>query len=144
MRKIFFALTLLVGSFVAAAGAAADRDISQSDVAGEPTAYLNVVQEPDPALLGGWKVEWRRYREKGSRVDINPVQYWLVKHGDRYALYFYRIKKEAGKRFEGWKDWTANGNEIVSDTGIRFFARNGNVYFQWKDDQPIQMNRIQG
>jgi hypothetical protein len=137
-------LTLLVGSFVFTTGDATAQGIKRSDVEGEPSVYLKVIKEPDPALMGGWKIEWRRHRERGSRIDINPVQYWLVKRGDRYALYFYRIKREVGKRFIGWQEWTANGNEIVSGTGIRFLARDGNVYFQWKDDQPVQMSRIEG
>lgn len=130
--------------FAASALAAQEAHIKPLDVAGQPRVFCQVVKEPDPQLMGGWKCVWARPLEKTHDFDTNPVEYWLVKRGDRYALYFYRTKEDGIiKKYIGWKDWVINGTEINSDTGVKLFTKDGGVYFKWKQDTPIKMERIE-
>lgn len=62
-----------------------------------------------------------------------------MKKDDRYALYFYRASRGGAKRFVGWRDWTINGNEIDSGTGIRIVAKDGVVYYRWQNQTPEPM-----
>jgi hypothetical protein len=107
----------------------------------KPTVFCNVLREPDPALLGGWKGTARLTLETGA-LDINPVKYWLYKFGDRYALYFERVARDGRKRYQGWKSWTISGKEITSDEEIRIYTENGEVYFQWKNERAEKMTRF--
>jgi hypothetical protein len=107
----------------------------------KPTAFCQVLSPPDPLLLGGWQIVYVRTTETGTS-DSNPVKYWLVKYGDQYALYFDRITRGGKKRFMGWKDWSINGHEISSDTGVRIFVENGEVYYSWQGQAPGKMRRI--
>ena len=118
--------------------------ITPQTVAGIPSVFAKVIKEPDPQLMGGWQCMWPRFRAKTGQTDTNPVEFWLVKRDNRYALYFYRFKTEEQKTYAGWKEWTINGNEIISDTGVRFFAEGGDVFFQWQNDKPVKMSRIEG
>jgi hypothetical protein len=111
------------------------------DEAGKPTVYCKVVQEPNPQLLGGWKCVFPLHLENGE-LDTNPAKYWLVKEGDRYALYFDRIARNGRKRYSGWKDWTIRATEIDSGTGVRIYTEDGAVFLRWKDDMPAKMTRI--
>jgi hypothetical protein len=111
------------------------------DAAGNPTVYCNVVQEPNAHLLGGWKCVFPLHLESGE-LDINPAKYWLVKEGDRYALYFDRIARNGKKRYSGWKNWTIRGAEIDSGTGVRIYTQDGAVFFRWMDEHPAKMTRI--
>lgn len=115
--------------------------ISAQDVAGTPDAYCTVVEEPDPALMGGWKCIFVRQTEEGTS-EANPVQYWLVKRGERYALYYFRIAREGRKRYVGWRDWTINGKEMNSNSGVRVFLQDGKVYFSWQGNTPVEMEPI--
>jgi hypothetical protein len=126
---------LLLGALLGAAAAA------PPDAAGDPTVYCNVVQEPNPLLLGGWKCVFPLHLESGE-LDTNPAKYWLVKEGDRYALYFDRTARNGRKRYSGWKDWTIRGAEIDSGTGVRIYTQDGAVFFRWKDERAAQMTRI--
>jgi hypothetical protein len=113
--------------------------IRQKDVAGEPSVYCKVLKEPDPILLGGWKCGYNRNFAGSQEYDYNPIAYWMVKKGDRYALYFYRATRGGTKRFVGWRDWTVNGSEIYSDTGVRFVAKDGAMYYIWDNQEPEKM-----
>jgi hypothetical protein len=138
MKQISIAVVLWMVLSGWAGLAAAEKPM---DFAGKPTVYCNVSQEPDPHLLGGWKCIFPLHLENGE-LDTNPAEYWLVKDGDRYALYFDRRARNGRKRYFGWKDWTVSGSEITSGTGVRIFAQNGEVFFQWKDERPAKMTRI--
>jgi hypothetical protein len=109
----------------------------------KPTVFCNVIKEPDPALLGGWKCVFPLHLEKGE-LDTNPAKYWLVKVGDKYALHFDRIARNGRKRYTGWQTWTVNGKEITSETGVRIYTQNGEVFFKWKDDNAAKMTKIDG
>lgn len=130
---------LVVAVLVLLLGCTSMAVIRAKDVAGEPTAYLTTVKEPDPILLGGWKCGYNRNLAGTQEYDYNPIAYWLVKKGDKYALYFYRATRGGGKRYVGWRDWTISGNEIYSDTGVRFVAKDGAVYYIWQDQKPERM-----
>ena len=116
--------------------------IRSRDVAGEPTVYCKVTKEPNPLLMGGWKCGYNRKVADSLEYDFNPVAYWLVERDGKYGLYFYRVTRGGGKRFVGWRDWTINGDEIHSDTGIRFVARDGDVYYIWQNEKPEKMTRF--
>ncbi len=117
--------------------------IKPQDVAGTPSTFAKVIKEPNPRLMGGWQCTWHRYRNKQGKTDVNPIEFWLVKWDNRYGLYFYRFKAEENKTYSGWKDWTINGDEIVSGTGVRFFTDGTDVYFQWESDKPSKMIPIE-
>lgn len=119
-------------------------NIKSQDVAGTPNPFAKVIKEPNPRLIGGWQCTWQRYRAKQGKTDVNPIEFWLVKRDNRYGLYFYRFKAEENRRYSGWKDWTINGDEIISGTGVRFFTDGTDVFFQWESDKPTKMSPIEG
>lgn len=120
-------------------------NIKPQDVAGAPKAYCKVIKEPDPLLMGGWQCVWAFYIQKLHEHDTNPVEFWLIKRDNRYALYLYRTKDGGRKKYIGWRTWTINGKEIYSETkDMRFFTEGGEVFFKWKQEKPIKMSRIQG
>ncbi len=114
---------------------------AESGAAAEPTVFCQVIKEPDPELLGWRKCTFSLDVGKGER-DINPAEYRLIKIGDKYALFFDRVARNGRKRYTGWKDWTIDGKEIRSTTGVRIFTENGQVFFQWKDESPVEMTKI--
>lgn len=152
MRKFCVAWMVIGFVFVALAAFAPARaeqaGISASDVAGAPSELAKVQKEPDPALMGGWKCVYQRFRPKTGEYDPEPVEFYLAKFGDKYGIYFYRSKPEGGgKVYRGWRDFTINGKEITSDTGVRFFTQDGKVFFSWEQgqkDKPAEMTRIPG
>jgi hypothetical protein len=142
MKKQFGMLLILI-LFLACTGCAGNgSSLLPMGAGSEPTTFCHVVSPPNPLLMGGWQIVYVRTTETGES-DANPVKYWLVKHGDRYALYFDRITRGGKKRFMGWKDWTIYGDEISSDTGVRIFVENGAVYYSWQGQAPGRMNRIE-
>jgi len=116
--------------------------IRSKDIAETPTTYCKVAKDPNPLLLGGWKCGYNRSFADSLEYDFNPIAYWLVKKDDKYALYFYRATRGGAKRFVGWRDWTINGDEIYSDTGVRFIVKNGDVYYIWEGQKPEKMTRF--
>ena len=82
----------------------------------------------------------RRLEEGGW--DTDPAEYRLLKYEDKYALYFYRVSRGGKKKYMGWRDWTIDGNQITSKTGVRIFTENGEVFFVWQDGKPVKMTRI--
>lgn len=135
-----FGLGLMVLFFVL--GCANMSVIRSRDVAGEPTAYCKVVHDPNPVFMGGWKCGYNRHVAGTQEYDYNPIAFWLVKKDGKYALYFYRATRGGAKRYVGWRDWTINGDEIYSGTGVRFVAKGGEVYYIWRDQKPEKMTRF--
>lgn len=124
--------------------AAGSEGITRADIVG-PDKFCTVLKQPDPALLGGWKCVHENYVSKLAEYRPEPVQFYLAKFGDRYALYFYRSKKATDQEtYHAWKEWKIDGDQITSSTGVRFFVKDGAVYYSWKDDKPTQMSRIEG
>lgn len=140
-------LAILIFVFLANTGGQAEsgkEGISRADIAGGPSKFCKVIKEPDPALLGGWKCVHQNFHPKLARYQKEPIQYYLAKYGDRYAIYFYRFKKEAdGAVYRGWRDFTIDGDRIYSKTGVRFFLKDGAVHYSWKNDKPTPMSRIE-
>lgn len=107
----------------------------------KPTLFCQVVKEPNPLLVGSWKCTFERRTEEGN-YETNPVEYRLLKYGDQYALYFYRLSRNGRKQYIGWRAWTINGDEITSDTGVKIVAKDGDVFFIWQDGKPTKMTRV--
>jgi hypothetical protein len=118
-------------------------EIKPSDVAGTPDVYCKVVKEPNPALLGHFGCVHRKLDEKTNDVSMEPIEYWLVKAGEKYALYFYRVKDGTGKKFRGWRNWYLEGDRINSGEGSEVFVKDGDVHYGWKNDKPTKMTRIE-
>jgi len=123
-------------------GLAVCASASNLGAAGEkPDVFCQVIKEPDPLLMGSWKCMFERRLEEGGWED-NPAEYRLVKYEDKYALYFYRVSRGGKKKYMGWREWTIDGAQITSDTGVRIFTENGQVFFVWQDGKPVKMTRI--
>jgi len=119
--------------------------IRAQDVSGKPDVFCKVTKEPDPLLLGGWKCIHHKYDMKLHAYVDEQIEYWLVKSGDRYGLYFYRVKP-GEKTYKGWRECTINGDTITSKAGYKFFTQNGEVFYTWGTggDKPTRMTRIEG
>jgi hypothetical protein len=149
MRRSFFVLLFFffVTGFAGAVVMAAKSEqegITRADIAA-PDKFCTVLKEPDPALLGAWKCVHDNYVSKLATYRPEPVQFYLAKFGNGYALYFYRSKKATdGEVYRGWKEWKIDGDQIVSNTGVRIFTKDGAVYYSWQNDKPTQMSRIEG
>jgi hypothetical protein len=108
---------------------------------GKPDVFCQVIKEPDPLLMGSWKCMFERRLEEGG-YETNPAQYRLIKYEDKYALYFYRVSRGGKKQYMGWREWTIDGTQITSDTGVRIYVERGEVFFAWQDGKPVKMTRI--
>jgi hypothetical protein len=115
------------------------RGIQPHYIAGRPAVFCKVVTPPDPMLMGAWKCIHTKFVPKLGNDELEPIEYWLGKYGDEYGLYFYREKKGGDKIYSGWRQWTIDGNDIHSKTGVRIFTENGKVYYSWKGDKPTEM-----
>lgn len=106
----------LVLSLVLLYACASMAPISSEDVGGAPTVYAKVINPPNPKLLG----HYRRSNPDGLR---NPwaFNYWMVKRGDKYAVYYY-YDSHRKNAYKGWADFTIDGNTITSNVdGVTFF-----------------------
>ena len=92
-------------------------------------------------LMGSWTCNFEADLEGGG-WDTNHAEYRLIKYDDKYALYFYRVAGGPKKRYMGWRDWTIDGAQITSNTGVTIFTRNGEVFFVWQGGNPIKMMHI--
>jgi hypothetical protein len=123
-------------------GLAACASISNLGGAEEkPDVFCRIVKEPDLMLMGSWKCNFESDLEGGGR-GWNVAEYRLAKYEDKYALYFYRVSLDRKKPFRGWRAWTINGTEITSDTGVKIYTQDGQVFFVWQNGKPIKMTRI--
>ena len=140
MRKFAIAFCVLL---VCAATAVLAAEIRPSDVAGKPNVFCTLVKEPDPALLGHYGCVHRKLNEKTNEYTMEPIEYWLVKIGDKYGLYFYRVKDGKGKIYRGWRKWYIEGDKINSGESSQIFVKDGDIYFRWRHDKPTKMTRIE-
>ena len=107
----------------------------------KPDAFCNVIQEPDPLLMGTREGRFSR-AEDIVDLDKNYVKYKLIKYDDKYGLYFYRSWHSGQKKVKGWKNWTIKGQEISGDYGIRIFVQGSDVYFTMRGlEEPAKMSR---
>jgi hypothetical protein len=107
---------------------------------GKPDTFCRVIKEPDPMLMGGWKVNFESTLDTGG-PGSNTAEYRLIKYEDKYALYFYRVSLDRKKKYMGWRDWTIDGTQITSDTGMTIFTRDGQVFLEWQGEKPAKMYR---
>jgi hypothetical protein len=140
MKQLLITASLLL---VCAATAALAAEIKPADVAGTPNVYCRVVKEPNPALLGHFGCVHRRLNEETDAYVMEPIEYWLVKVGEKYAIYFYRVKDGTGKKFRGWRKWYLEGDRINSGEMAYMFVKDGDVYYSWRNDKPTKMTRIE-
>lgn len=101
------------------------NSVSSEDVAGTPTVYAKVVNAPNPLLLG----HWRRPQPTGiNRPWI--FNYWLMKKGDRYAVYYFYDSRKKNS-FKGWAEFTIDGDTMTSGVdGTVFTVVNGQVHMK--------------
>jgi hypothetical protein len=140
MKKLATTLFILL---VCAASNVGSAEIKPSDVTGKPNVYCTLVTEPDPVLLGHYGCVHRKLKEKTNDYTMEPIEYWLVKFGDGYALHFYRVKDGKGHKYKGWRKWYIRGNKITSGGDSTIFTKDGDVYYQWKFNKPTKMTRIE-
>ena len=79
---------------------------------GEPDAFCEVIQKPDPLLMGTWEGRYTRAVDI-SNLDKNYIKYQLIEYKGKYALYFYRTWRSGQQKIKEWKKWTINGQEIT-------------------------------
>lgn len=131
MRHIARYLVVAVTLSILLAGCAGFQSIKQADIAGEPTVYCRVVNPPDPALLG----HWRRI-PPGQFNRPHAYSYWLVKKGDRYAL-FYHWDNKHGEVVHGWFPFTLDGAVMTSsEEPSTYFVKDGGVFHNY-DGRPF-------
>jgi hypothetical protein len=109
----------------------------------QPDAFCEVIQKPDPLLMGTWEGHYTRTTTKG--MDKNYIKYRLIEYDGKYALYFYRTWQSGKKRVKQWKKWTINGQEISAPGGygVSIFVRGSDVYFTIRGlKEPVKMSRV--
>jgi hypothetical protein len=136
MRILFVICFSLIFQIVNAEG------IKPEDVSQKPTEFCQVLKEPNPLLMGGWKCRVKGQDSRG--FYDNPVQYWLVKYEDKLAVYYYFTRFSGTDVHAGWRNWIVDGDKISSPEGnIKFLVKDGNIFFSFKDKDPIQMTKIE-
>ena len=138
MKNIYTKVLLFIVFLVLVGCASVTNQLDGSS--GTPDYFCRVIKEPDPTLMGSWKVTYESNLNTGGS-GTNTAEYRLIEYDDKYALYFYRVSLDRKKRYMGWREWTINGNEIVSDTGVKIFTKDGQVYLEWQNEKPVKMSR---
>ncbi len=116
-------------------------------VSEKPTVFCTVLKEPLPILIGGWQCRATGINASGKSFN-NPVEYWLVKIDNQYALYYYFSSPI--NSLIGWQPFIIEDNEIrfskdgktPSSSQRKFMSENGKVYFVDPDGGKTEMNRI--
>jgi hypothetical protein len=141
MKKV----TILLMYLLILVGCATTKGTPPQEFGGTPDVFSSVIQKPDPLLMGTWECRFLRTVGK-SRPDNNYVKYRLIKHGDKYGLYFYRTWRDGKKKIAEWKNWTINGKEILGEPrkfGVKIFVQGEDVYFTIRAlDKPAKMSRV--
>ena len=109
----------------------------------QPDAFCEVIQKPDPLLMGTWEGHYTRTTTKG--MDKNYIKYRLIEYDGKYALYFYRTWQSGQKKVKQWKKWTIDGQEISAPGGygVSIFVRGSDVYFTIRGlKEPVKMSRV--
>ncbi len=142
MKRLAIAVTVLCLVFVHALSIGQCAEITSTDVATKPDVFMKVTQEPNPLLLGHWGCTHTTLTKSGDKTQ-EPVEYWLLKVDGKYALYFFRRKPSKEKVYRGWRDWYLRGYEISAPPLISIYVKENDVYYQWKNDAPTKMTRIE-
>lgn len=141
MRRLIVLLAFLL-LFV---GCSTKLTKESQDTGVKPDVFCNVVQDPDPLLMGTWEGYFFRNKDKDV-PDNNYVKYQLAKYDGKYGLYFYRTWKRGRKKISEWKSWTINGQDISGEPqfGVRIFVQGKDVYFTIRGlDKPAKMTRVE-
>ncbi len=112
--------------------------IKPADVETTPTVYAKVLRPPNPLLLGYWR------REQPAGIEKPWVfNYWLVKKGDRYAVYYHYDSRKKNS-FSGWADFTIDGDTMTSGVdGTVYFVQGGEVKMRYPGrDAVYDMNKL--
>ena len=138
-------LTILLIYLLIFVGCATTKGTPPQEFGGKPDVFCNVIQKPDPLLMGTWECRFLRTVGK-SRADDNYVKYRLIKQDDTYGLYFHRTWRDGRKKKAEWKNWTINGKEILGEPrqfGVKIFVQGKDVYFTIRAlDKPAKMSRV--
>jgi hypothetical protein len=140
LNGLMLVLFLLVVLSSSKSGAA---EISSQHVAGSPDPPMKIDQEPNPLLLGHWGCLHTTTVVKTGEKFKEPIEYWLVRKGDQYGLYFFRNKRGGMKKYRGWRGWTLAGDRILTEVGVSIFVKDGEVYYEWKNDPATRMSRLE-
>jgi len=142
MNKLTILLVFLLISFI---GCATQQGKPFSEL-GRPDVFCQVIQKPDPILMGTWEGRLSRTPTDWTKIDKEYIKYTLIKFDDhQYGLYFYRTWRSGQKRVKEWKNWTIDDKEILGDYGVRIFVQGGEVYFTIRGaDEPARMSRVKG
>ena len=129
-------------------GCATTKETAPQEFGGKPDVFCNVIQMPDPLLMGTWECRFTRIVGKNRRrPDDNYVKYRLMKQDDTYGLYFYRTWHGGKKKKAEWKNWTINGKEILGEPrkfGVKIFVQGKDVYLTIRAlDKPAKMSRVE-
>ena len=134
-------LTIFLIFLLAFAGCSVKGAKSLTDL-GEPNAFCQVIQKPDPLLLGTWEGRYTRDADI-SDLDKNYIKYRLIEYQGKYALYFYRTWHSGQRKIREWKKWAINGQEITGSYGVKIFVQDSNVYYTIRGlKQPAKMSRV--
>jgi len=123
MVRICLAVVLSILTLGGCAGKAASRP----ELAGEPTVYATVTNEPNPLLLGC------HMRSRPSEFNRpNSYRYCLVKKGDRYAVYYDWRDGKSLEDHTGWMAFTVDGDRLISGTEpSAYVVRDGAVWHSY-------------
>jgi hypothetical protein len=140
-------LTVLIFAFSGCATSNTSPNITTATISETPTVFCTVLNEPNPMLMGGWQTRSIQAPTYGGILN-DPVEYWLVKNGDKYALYFYG--KSRTYTYIGWKPFIIDRDEIrFSEDGNtlspgyrKIKTENGKVYFVPPNSVKNEMTRI--
>lgn len=120
-RALVVAATVLL--LAGCAGSAASRP----ELAGDPTVYAKVLQEPNPLLVGCYM----RSRPSEYRRP-NAYQYCLVKKSGKWAVYYDWRDGKTLEEHKGWMPFTINGDRMTSDTEpSTYLVRDGRVWHNY-------------
>ena len=109
----------------------------------QPDAFCEVIQKPDPLLMGTWETRYTRTKDIAD-MDKNYIKYQLMEYNGKYALYFYRTWRSGQKKLKEWKRWSINGKEITGSFDVKIFVQGNDVYFTIRDlEEPAKMSRVQ-
>ena len=132
-------LAIFLIFFLAFVGCSVKGGKSFSDIE-EPDVFCEVIQKPDPLLMGTW--EGRFTRRGIADMDKNYIKYRLMEYDGKYALYFYRTWQSGQKRKKGWKKWSINDKQITGGFGVKIFVQGNDVYYTIRGlKEPAKMSR---
>ena len=119
------AVSLVVGLLLLAG--CAGKAASRPELAGTPTVYADVVQKPNPLLLGCFM------RSRPSEFKRpNSYRYCLVEKGGKFAVYYAWRDGKSGEDHQGWMPFTIDGDKLISGSEpSAFVVKDGGVWHSY-------------